>query len=291
MSGRRRRDGEAGGPRRVRGAWTTPAVVVRRPDGSVVSGHGRTGTGAEGGGPAREADGGGTPPRPRVRPRRIPGAPGSVLLAPTLVDTGGGAERRRLRRNSAAPGSVSPLPPRPPAAPPSEETGRMAAGDEQRGDGPARPARPPLAAVGAAIGRSGGAWAAHRLDLGRLLPDDPEARAERLARLRRGGVRLTAGVVAAVLVYTVFPVRMALDLSRAEDRARQREAVFERENEVLEDEVAELESDRRIEEEARALGMVRPGEESYRVMPAPEDGVPTTTSTVAPATSTTRPGG
>ena len=101
------------------------------------------------------------------------------------------------------------------------------------------------------------------------MPDDPEERAERLARLRRVGVGAAAAVVACLMVYTVFPVRTALNLWEAEDRARERQAAFERENEILEDEIADLQSDERIEVEAREQGMVMPGEESYGIMPAP----------------------
>ncbi|HKY67682.1 MAG TPA: septum formation initiator family protein, partial [Acidimicrobiales bacterium] len=125
------------------------------------------------------------------------------------------------------------------------------------------------------------------LDLDRLLPTDPEARAEKVARWQRRGLLVAAVVVACVLIYTVFPVRTALELRAAEDRARERQAAFERENPILEDEVADLRTDDRIEEEARELGLVYPGEESYGIYPAPEDTAPAPTTT----TSTTRPGG
>ncbi len=130
MSGRRRRDGRpnqdngapAVGPRsisasrgrkradpqadagdgdapRVRGAWTTPAVVVRRPDGSVVNDDERGTAPARasrpGRAPASRPGAGAEAPtkgrKPRLRPRRIPGAPGAVLLTPTLSDAAGGA--------------------------------------------------------------------------------------------------------------------------------------------------------------------------------------------------------
>ena len=294
MKGPRSRDGVDETPRVVRGAWTTPAVVVRRPDGSVVEPDAADGRDAE-----HELDPGG---RPRVRPRRIPGAPGAVLLVPTLSEAGDVAEGRRLRRNSGPPASVSPLPPRPPAPAPGDGSA----------DAPANiPARPPLALVGDALRRArpGGqdgardvgsgpgptarvVRALRGIDPGRLLPDDPDARAERLARLRRACMGAAAAVVACVVIYTVFPVRTALNLWEAEDRARERQAAFERENEILEEEIADLQSDERIEVEARGQGMVRPGEESYGIMPAPAPVPGTSTSTtVPPNTSTTTPAG
>jgi cell division protein FtsL len=293
MTRRRGRDGDET-PRVVRGAWTTPSVVVRRPDGSVVE----PGSADE---RAREPE---HDParRPRVRPRRIPGAPGAVLLVPTLSQAGDVAEGRRLRRNSGTPASVSPLPPRPPAP----------VSDDARAETPAgAPARPPLALAGDALrrARSGGqdadqgggggtrptarvVRALRGVDPGRLLPDDPEERAERLARLQRVCVGAAAAVVACVMVYTVFPVRTALNLWEAEDRARERQAAFERENEILEDEIADLQSDERIEVEAREQGMVLPGEESYGIMPAPAPVPGSSTSTTIPSsTSTTTPAG
>ena len=249
MTAGRGRDGDAKIPGRVHGAWTTPAVVVRRPDGSIVSGE----------------DPQAAPRAPgRVRPRRIPGAPGAVLLVPTLCETGDGAEGRRLRRNSGTPASVSPLPPRPSAPDPGDDAEHPAASAEVAG--------PPLAVVGAALRRARGDAAAARVarvarafqgvDLGRFVPDDPEERAERVAKLRRVGVGVVVTLVVCLVIYTVFPVRMALNLFDAEDRARERQAAFERENAILEEEIADLQSDERIEVEAREQGMVLPGEES-----------------------------
>jgi hypothetical protein len=63
--------------------------------------------------------------------------------------------------------------------------------------------------------------------------------------------------------------------------------VFERENDLLEDEVRDLRDDERIEELAREMGLVLPGEESYGIFPAPEDPSPPP----AGATSTSGAGG
>ena len=99
-------------------------------------------------------------------------------------------------------------------------------------------------------------------------------------------------MVACLVIYTVFPVRTAVNLFEAEDRARERQAAFEREIAILEEEVADLRSDERIEVEARADGMVMPGEESYGIMPAPAPAPGASTSTTVPqSTSTTTPSG
>ena len=321
-------DDEAGG--RVRGAWTTPSVVVRRPDGSVVDDRSAPGDpappAAPEADPAPRAGRGPAAPRPRgarPRPRRIPGAPGAVLLTPTLSEQGGDPAGRRLRRNSGTPASVTPLPPRPRRAggtgdiPTVTPAGAAASGAVDGASTPgAGSARPSLKVVGEALRRGARPSADRRrtsgqgasgpgptrpgerraprvveglrnLDLERLLPSDPDARAERVARLRRIGVRAAAVVVAAVLVYTVFPVRTALNLQAAENRARERQAAFERENEILEDEARDLQTDDRVEQEARELGLVYPGEESYGIYPAPEapatGAASTTTSTTTPA--------
>jgi cell division protein FtsB len=85
----RRRNGGGGpghdpqGAPRVRGAWTTPAVVVRAPDGSVVEQPARPTRGPSG----RASKAKTAPARARVPParRRVPppGATGGVLTSPT----------------------------------------------------------------------------------------------------------------------------------------------------------------------------------------------------------------
>ena len=102
----RRRNGGGGQGRepqaapRVRGAWTTPAVVVRAPDGSVVD---------RPTGPARGTSRGASktetaPARTRVRParRRVPppGATGGVLASPTRAIAAGPAPSRSRANGS-----------------------------------------------------------------------------------------------------------------------------------------------------------------------------------------------
>jgi cell division protein FtsB len=312
--GRRRRDGDllgspGGGlpdpsasraPRRVQGAWETPAVVVRGPDGEVLSreeaqAFGRrrpaaarrrtgaaagTAAGSDGSAARAEAaapdgtappDGNGSAPRrPRVRPRRIPGAAGGVLVVPTLLrEADDGRLARRARRRAAPDATVSALALRGRAARdlPAESaggrSGRSSIG-RRRGPSPAHPgdSRPsrPLEAVAPPRSPRTPAW------------------------LRRAGTKVSSlgvasavvyVVVLAVVVYTVFPVRTYLNQRAATDRARTQIEVIHRANERLEKRADELRDPDTIEQLAREdLGMVKPGEESYGILPAPQQPAP-----------------
>jgi cell division protein FtsB len=84
---------------------------------------------------------------------------------------------------------------------------------------------------------------------------------------------LAAAAVAtiAVLAVYVFPTRTWLDqrAALAETGLELRE--LEAERSALEQRVAELDSDEQVEQIARSqYGLVRPGEEAYAVLPAPE---------------------
>ena len=84
MSPRRRNDGDGGGHQppaapRVRGAWTTPAVVVRAPDGSVVNRPARPTRGPSEPAPARQR----VPATTRRRRTPPPGVTGGVLASPS----------------------------------------------------------------------------------------------------------------------------------------------------------------------------------------------------------------
>lgn len=95
---------------------------------------------------------------------------------------------------------------------------------------------------------------------------------------RRGPLTLRAAVLAAVvallLAYLTVPLRAYL-AQRAELGQLEREVqVLERENRALREQVAQLHDPRYLEELARrCLGMVRPGEIAFVVVP--EDGRPT----------------
>jgi cell division protein FtsB len=145
---------------------------------------------------------------------------------------------------------------------------------------PARPGEPRrqrvLEAV-AAINRN--------LNLDRLLPADEEARQRRLALLRRVGMRVGSITLAIMVLYAVFPVRTYLNQRAATERAREQIEVLSRENDRLEQRAEDLRDPETVEELARReLGLVKPGEESYGILPAPEE-------PEAPATTTTVPSG
>jgi cell division protein FtsB len=130
------------------------------------------------------------------------------------------------------------------------------------GGSPTRPDEPQPRALARAVAA---------LDLSRFAPADDEARERRIARLRRVGTRVGSLTLAGLLVYAVFPVRTYLDQRQATDRAREQLEVFRRENDRLEERSRELRDDETIEEIARSdLGLVMPGEESYGILPAPE---------------------
>ncbi|HET6950615.1 MAG TPA: septum formation initiator family protein, partial [Acidimicrobiales bacterium] len=119
-----------------------------------------------------------------------------------------------------------------------------------------------------------------------LLPADDEARERRNQWLRRVGTRLGSVALVVVVLYSVFPVRTYLNQRAASERARERLAVFEEENDRLEERARDLRDAETIEEIARRdLGLVMPGEESYGMLPAPRAGEP------AAPPSTTVPGG
>jgi cell division protein FtsB len=117
--------------------------------------------------------------------------------------------------------------------------------------------------------------------LDRLLPADEEARQRRLAWLRRVGMRVGSFTLAAMLIYAVFPVRTYLNQRAATDRARDQIEVLSRENDRLANRAEDLRDPETIEELARReLGLVKPGEESYGILPAPPPDDSATTTTV-----------
>ncbi len=112
--------------------------------------------------------------------------------------------------------------------------------------------------------------AAASLSFDRLAPADDEARERRNARLRWLGTRVGSVALAAVLIYAVFPVRTYLNQRSASERKQQQIEVVGDENDRLEQRIDELQDPETVEEIARRhYNMVRPGEESYGIMPAP----------------------
>jgi hypothetical protein len=115
------------------------------------------------------------------------------------------------------------------------------------------------------------------------LGGDPEARYVRAARVRFACTCAGGLVVAAVLVYAIFPVRTYLDQRAATQRANEQLEVISRENERLAEEAEQLRKPEYVEQLARRdHGMVYPGEESYGVLPPPV--TTTTTTTTVPVT-------
>jgi hypothetical protein len=228
--------------------------------------------------------------------------PGAVLLRPTLSEAGDLREARRLRRSTSASVTALPATERRARTPGAGDSPASEKSDERvptalasspmslrRAPG-GRGAKRPASSGRRDFGSSRVRAALSQLAFDRLVPDDDEARARRALRIRRIGVKLGAAAVAAVMVLAVFPVRMWVNQRAAEERAREREEVFDRENPLLEEEVSDLRTDERIEQEARELGYVLPGEEPYGILPAPEapagDTPPSSTTT-----TTTRPSG
>jgi cell division protein FtsB len=109
------------------------------------------------------------------------------------------------------------------------------------------------------------------LHLDKLAPVDEEARERRNARLRWLGTRLGTVALTGLLVYAVFPVRTYLNQRSDTDRARQQLEVLGDANDRLDQRADELREPETIEEIARRdHGLVMPGEESYGILPAPE---------------------
>jgi cell division protein FtsB len=109
------------------------------------------------------------------------------------------------------------------------------------------------------------------LRLDRLAPIDEVARGRRNARLRWLGTRVGTVALTGLLVYAVFPVRTYLSQRSDTNRAREQLEVLSEENERLEQRADELRDPDTVEEIARRdHNLVMPGEESYGIMPPPE---------------------
>jgi cell division protein FtsB len=93
----------------------------------------------------------------------------------------------------------------------------------------------------------------------------------------RGRVALIALGIATILFVFVFPTRTYLAQRRQVDAAQNDVNVLREQNEQLQSEAIQLQQPTEVERRARELyNMVFPGEQVYRVMPAPA----TTTTTV-----------
>ena len=238
---------QPGAAPRVRGAWTTPAVVVRAPDGSVVEPQARPAHGP-GGRASKVQTAPGSRRAPRADRRRIPppGVTGGVLASPTRA----AAAKRASSRAAPAGGK-----------PPSSGARAKPAGARPRGN---RAASRPAATTGTQRLVS-------VLRIDKLTPVDDEARERRNARLRWLGTRVGSVALSILLVYAVFPVRTYLNQRSDTNRAREQLEVLSKENDRLELRADELRDPETIEEIARRdHNLVMPGEESYAILPPPE---------------------
>jgi cell division protein FtsB len=81
---------------------------------------------------------------------------------------------------------------------------------------------------------------------------------------------LATALIVAVIVVGVFPTRSYLSQRAAIARASEQVDQLTTTNDSLESDVERLQTDAEIEAQARTYGYVRPGEETYHVLPAPE---------------------
>jgi cell division protein FtsB len=103
--------------------------------------------------------------------------------------------------------------------------------------------------------------------------------------VRRAAWPLVVGVVAVgILFLAVFPTRTYLSQRQNLDAAHQRVRVLSEENAKLAARVDKLNTDAEIERLAREqYNLVRPGEEAYAILPAPQPVDPPAQVPAAPA--------
>ena len=82
---------------------------------------------------------------------------------------------------------------------------------------------------------------------------------------------LATALLIGVIVVGVFPTRSYLSQRAAIASASRQVDDLRATNDTMQAEADRLQSDAEIEAEARKYGLVKPGEEAYHVLPAPED--------------------
>jgi len=97
----------------------------------------------------------------------------------------------------------------------------------------------------------------------------------------RAGLVVAALALIGVLALAVFPAKAYLDQRADHRHLVAQEATLAAENRALQDRAAQLDSDAEIERLARQYNLVKPGEESYFILP--QAGPPATTPAPAPA--------
>lgn len=81
---------------------------------------------------------------------------------------------------------------------------------------------------------------------------------------------LATALIVAVIVVGVFPTRSYLEQRAAIASASKEVDELTTTNDTLQADVERLQTDAEIEAQARTYGYVKPGEETYHVLPAPE---------------------
>ncbi|MGZ4704629.1 MAG: FtsB family cell division protein [Acidimicrobiales bacterium] len=82
---------------------------------------------------------------------------------------------------------------------------------------------------------------------------------------------LATALIIGVIVVGVFPTRSYLSQRAAIASASKRVDELTTTNDTLQAEADRLQTDAEIEAQARTYGYVKPGEEAYHILPAPED--------------------
>jgi cell division protein FtsB len=102
--------------------------------------------------------------------------------------------------------------------------------------------------------------------------------------MRRAAWPLTAAVILVGLLFLfVFPTRTYIAQRRGMHDAQQRVEVLSEQNRQLAARVKKLNTDAEIERIAREqYNLVRPGEEAYAILPAPQPVTPTTQAPAGP---------
>ena len=82
---------------------------------------------------------------------------------------------------------------------------------------------------------------------------------------------LVTVMVALVVVVGIFPTRRYLSQRQAIATAEARVGALTSTNDTMQAQADRLQTDAEIEKQARTYGWVKPGEEPYHILPAPED--------------------
>jgi cell division protein FtsB len=99
----------------------------------------------------------------------------------------------------------------------------------------------------------------------------------------RAGLAFAALALVGVLALAVFPTKALVAQRRERRELAAKVADLSAENASLQDRAAELGTDAEIERRAREYNLVKPGEETYFILPQPDAAPATEPATAAPA--------